>query len=171
MKITDTISLLELFIVSIGLLGIGVFGLMMALLWSDRQVLKEAGQNGVDMRNNTGNMRNIFFWSLIVLLFILLGLRAMAVPEPVRQANQQTNELFLWAFISIEVIAVLAILWDYADRRANMRDLERLQHQEALKAAQHRRRHDDPPPIEPMEMRADGGERERLGEAEYKGGE
>lgn len=144
MGLTPTISVLELFVVLIGLLGLVVFILMIGLLWRDFRVLKENKQNGVDRRLVLGNMRNAIHCAFIVLIFVLLGLRGMFVPEPIAASTRTQSALIYWALLSVEIAAVLVILLDYVDRRSNMRDLKRRQLKQALLAAQQMRRHDDP---------------------------
>lgn len=166
MTLTPTISLLEAFVVGVGAMGILICFLMLGLLWRDRMTLIRNKQNGVDKRLVMGNVRSVLLVFAVVAIFVALGLYAMTLPEPARPANRRGGELVNWGLISIEVLATATILWDYIDRRKNMRDLAR-------RIVDRRRRHDDPPP-EPAEAEAEVQERrarqqERIGEADYQG--
>lgn len=123
MNLTHTVSLLEVFLVVIGLIGIGLCLLMFATLWRDRGILRAAGQNGIDRRLVMGNMRVVLFCLFVIVVFTALGTLAMFVPEPVRSENRTQGEIVAWALILIDVGAVLIILWDYIDRQRNMADL------------------------------------------------
>lgn len=164
MTLTNTISLLEAFVVVIGLIPFMVYLLMMKFYLRDRQVIIAEKQNGVDRRNVMGNIRNASLWAFIVVVFIGLGLRGMTVPEPIRESTRQQSALILWALLSIEIVAAGAILWDYVDRRKNMRDLAR-------RIALHKRRHDDVYDDEQQVSERRARRQERRGEAEYQGNE
>ena len=123
MTLTPTISVLELFVVVIGIVGCAVSLSMMAILWRDRGILKAEGQNGIDRRLVMGNMRNEIARLLILVGYIGLGIYAMSIPEPVRAVNRRAGEVTLWIFVAFEVIVVLASLWDYVDRQRNIADL------------------------------------------------
>jgi hypothetical protein len=123
-RITETVSFLEFFLVLIGGVGIGVSVLMLAVLWRDRGVLKSSGQNGIDRRLVMGNLRTASGCLFIILVFTVVGVYGMFIPEAARQATRTQYEVIAWALILIDVGAVVTVLMDYVDRHRNMADLE-----------------------------------------------
>jgi hypothetical protein len=123
-RITETISFLEFFLVLIGAVGIAVSVLMLAVLWRDRGVLKSAGHNGIDRRLVMGNLRTATGCLFIIVVFTALGVYGMFLPESPRQATRTQYEIIAWALILIDVGAVVTVLMDYVDRHRNMADLE-----------------------------------------------
>jgi hypothetical protein len=123
-RIPETVSFLEFFLVLIGGVGIGVSVLMLAVLWRDRGVLKSSGQNGIDRRLVMGNLRTASGCLFIILVFTVVGVYGMFIPEAARQATRTQYEVIAWALILIDVGAVVTVLMDYVDRHRNMADLE-----------------------------------------------
>jgi hypothetical protein len=149
-RITETISFLEFFLVLIGAVGIAVSVLMLAVLWRDRGVLKSAGQNGIDRRLVMGNLRTATGCLFIIVVFTVVGVYGMFIPESPRQVTRTQYEIIAWALILIDVGAVVTVLMDYVDRHRNMADLEnrqarRLRQQERIGEADYT----PPPSTEP----------------------
>jgi hypothetical protein len=126
MNLSDTVSLLELFVFIVSVAGISLSALLVAVYIADRSHIKAGGGDRIDMRMVNGNLRNELKRIYIQLGYMTLAVYAMTVPPPIRPANARFGDVLIYLLISFELVMISASLWDFVDRRRNQADLARM---------------------------------------------
>jgi hypothetical protein len=126
-NLSETIDLTELMVVLVGIIGLTISVIMLAVIQGDRRSVRASGKNGINKRMTNADLRNELSRAYKLAGFIGLGLLAMFLPPPVRENNRAFAEVLKWMLISWELVATLNSLWSYVDRRRNieaLRDME-----------------------------------------------
>lgn len=116
LNITSTVSVLELFIVFLGLIGWLAAAFNITAAFSDQRRIKRSGLNGSMRRTVNGNVREELLRVLKLGLFILIGVIYMGTPPSIRPSNTVTTMLAGVCILMIEVLISYGSLASYYDR-------------------------------------------------------
>ncbi len=126
MNLTPTIDLVELMVVIVGIVGLTISLIMVAVIQGSRSFVKRTGKNGINKRLTNGDMRNELSRTYKLICFVIVGMLQLTLPPPVREGNKFAGEVFTWMLISWEIVATVNSLWGYVDHKRNIVDLKRL---------------------------------------------
>lgn len=120
MNITDTLSVLEMLIIIMGLPGLTVSILLIAVFQAQRSSIRRAGINGVNKRLTNADLRNEIFAAWLLGGFVAVGILSATVLPPIRPANAVVSTIIASIVISWEVVGTIGSLWRYVDYRKNI---------------------------------------------------
>lgn len=126
MNITETLSLLELLIIVMGLPGLTISILLIAVFQGDRGNLRKTGVNGINKRMTNADLRNEILAAYQLAGFVALGLIYSAVPPAAPAAVEAVSIVAYILIISWEVKETLGSIWRFVDRKRNGSSLEAL---------------------------------------------
>lgn len=119
MNVTETLSVLELLIIIMGLPGLTVSILLIAVFQGQRTSLRKAGINGVNKRLTNADLRNEIFAAWKLAGFITIGILSALVPPRTGESNLLISTIIASVVISWEVVETLGSLWRFVDFRKN----------------------------------------------------
>lgn len=115
-NITSTVSLVEVLVVTLGLIGWLAAAVNIISGWADQGRIRRSGLNGSMKRTVNGNLREEILRVLKLSLFIIIGLLYMTAEPPIRAA---THAVTTWAglcLLTVEVLMVYGSLASFYDR-------------------------------------------------------
>jgi hypothetical protein len=128
LNLSPTIDTTELLVVIIGIIGLTISLIMVAVIQASRRGVRRRGVNGINKRMTNSDLRNELSRTYKLACFVVIGLIQMTVPPPIRYDNRMAGEVFKWMLISWEMVATVNSLWGYVDHRRNMDDLLEMEH-------------------------------------------
>lgn len=135
MNISETIDAVELLVFVVGIIGLMISLVMIALIQGDRVVIRIAKSNGINKRLANADLRNELSRTYKLLGFTVVALIAMAIPPPAVAEVRTAFEWFKWILISWEVVAAANSLWSFVDRVQNRDELREIDATKKLAAS------------------------------------
>lgn len=124
--LSPTVTLLELLVVILGIIGTPISLVMLAYIQGDRRNVRLSGMNGINKRLTNSDLRNELSRTYKLVCYTAMGIILMTLPNAVRAGNQVGAIVLNMMLLSWEVIAVLNSLWAFVDRRRNVESLRQL---------------------------------------------
>lgn len=134
MNITPTIDVVELLVLVLGIGGLIVSLIMIALILGDRIIIRIAKTNGINKRLTNADLRNELSRAYKLVGFTAAAILSMTIPPPVTEEVRQAGEWFKWMLISWEVVAVVNSVWSFVDRAQNRDELKEIEAAKKLAA-------------------------------------
>lgn len=127
LNLTETIDVLEVIVVGLGLIGLPISLVMLAVIQAARRTVRNSSRNGAIKRVNTrltnSDLRNELSRTYKLFCYLVLGVVFMFVPPPQSQELSVVSSLVRAMLISFEIVATMNTLWGYIDYRKNSDDL------------------------------------------------